>query len=187
LARISGGPIVADIKSSIELAMEKTKGLHLSHAEKEKLKEEELHSRAQGLVNRFLEVDFHLKEVEKDLAKYDPGQREHMEKLMLHYLCEAINLDRDNDLVFQGIEAFEKKSKNPLKKIRELMEEYHQRREKEYKRAEKVLLTKWERQGISGSAVQPRIEGSQEWQEALDKFKLPFEDQLHILKEQLLK
>jgi hypothetical protein len=67
------------------------------------------------------------------------------------------------------------------------MEEYRQRREKEYKRAEKVLLTKWERQGISGSAVQPRIEGSQEWQEALDKFKLPFEDQLHILKEQLLK
>jgi hypothetical protein len=38
LARISGGAIVAEIKSSIELAMEKTKGLHLSPVEKEKLK-----------------------------------------------------------------------------------------------------------------------------------------------------
>ena len=178
---------MAEIKSAVELALEKTKGLQLSREEKEKLKEEELHSRAQGLVNRFLEVDFHLKEVEKDLAKYDPGQREHLEKLMLHYLCGAITLDRDNDLIFQGIEAFEKKSKNTIKKIRELIEGYRLRQEKEYKQAEKVLLKKWERQGISGSAVQPKIEGSQEWQEAVNKFKPPFEDQLHTLKEQLSK
>jgi len=178
---------MGEIKSAVELAMEKTKGMHLSHEEKEKLKEEELHSKAQGLVNRFLEVDFHLKEVEKDLAKYDPGQRERMEKLMLHYLGETIQLDRDNDLIFQGIEAFEKKSQNTIKKIRDLIEGYRQRQEKEYKQAEKVLLKKLERQGISGSAVQPRIEGSQEWQEALNKFKQPFEDQLHTLKEQLPK
>jgi len=178
---------VGEIKSAVELAMEKTKGMVLSREEKEKLKEEELHSRAQGLVNRFLEVDFHLKEVEKELAKYDPGQRERMEKLMLHYLCEAIGLDRDNDLIFQGIEAFEKKSQNTIKKIRELIEGYRQRQEKERKQAEKVLLKKLERQGISGSAVQPRIEGSQEWQQAVKKFKQPFEDQLHVLKEQLSK
>ena len=178
---------MGEIKSAVELAMEKTKGLHLSREEKEKLKEEELHSKAQGLVNRFLEVDFHLKEVEKDLAKYDPGQREHMEKLMLHYLCEAINLDRDNDLIFQGIEAFKKTGKTAIKKIRDLVEDFRQRREKEYKQAEKVLLKKLERQGISGSAVQPKVEGSQEWQEALDKFKNPFEDQLQDLKKQLFK
>ena len=187
LPRISGGSIVGEIKSTVELAMEKTKGMLLSREEKEKLKEEELHSKAQGLVNRFLEVDFHLKEVEKDLAKYDPSQREHMEKLILHYLCEAIQLDRDNDLIFQGIEAFEKKSQNTIKKIRELIEDYRRRQEKEYKQAEKVLLKKLERQGISGSAVQPRVEGSQEWQDAQNKFKQPFEDQLHILKKQLLK
>ena len=176
---------MAEIKSAVELAMEKTKGLQLSREEKEKLKEEELHSRAQGLVNRFLEVDFHLKEVEKDLAKYDPGQRKHLEKLMLHHLVEAITLDRDNDLIFQGIEAFEKERENTIKKIRELVEGYRRRQEKEYKQAEKVLLKKWERQGISGSAVQPKIQGSQEWQDAVDKFKPPFDDQLHILKKEL--
>jgi hypothetical protein len=178
---------VAEIKSAVELAMEKTKGMHLSREEKEKLKEEELQTKAQSLVHRFLEVDFHLKEVEKDLAKYHPEQREHLEKLMLHHLCEAIQLDRDNDLIFQGVEAFQKESENTIKKIRELIEDYRRRQEKEYKQTEKVLLKKWEREGISGSAVQPRIEGSQEWQDAVNKFRQPFDEQLHILKEQLPK
>ena len=96
-------------------------------------------------------------------------------------------LDRVNDLLFQRIEAFQKESKNTIDKIRELIEDYRRRQEKEYRQAEKVLLKKWERQGISGSAVQPRVEGSPEWQEAVGKFKHPFDDQLHILKKQLQK
>jgi hypothetical protein len=176
---------MGEIKSAIELAMEKTKGLQLSSEEKEKLKEEELHSKAHSLVNRFLVVDFHLKEVEKELAKYHPDQREHLERLILSYLCEAIQLDRDNDLIFQGIEAFQKESKKTIKKIRELMEDYRQRKEKEDKQTKKNLLKKLERQGISGSAVQPKIEGSKEWEESLAKFKPPFEGQLHALKKEL--
>jgi len=176
---------VAEIKSAVELAMEKTKGMHLSREEKEKIKEEELHSKAQSLLNRFLEIDLHLKEVEKELAKFNPDQREHLEKLMLHYLCEAIQLDRDNDLIFQGVEAFQKESKTTIKKIRELIEGYRQRQEKESKQAEKVLLKKWERQGISGSAVQPKVEGSPEWQEAVGKFRQPIDDQLQVLKKEL--
>jgi hypothetical protein len=176
---------VTEIKSAVELAMEKTKGLHLSREEKEKLKEEELQSKAHSLVNRFLEVDFHLREVEKDLAKYHPDQRAQLERLILHYLSEAVTLDRDNDLIYQGVQAFWKESKKTIGKIRELTESYHQRREKEYKKIEKDLLKKLERQGISGSAVQPKIEGSQEWEEALAKFKQPFEDQLRVLKEEL--
>lgn len=178
---------MAEIKSAIELAMEKTKGLQLSREEKEKLKEEELQIKAHSLVNRFLEVDFHLKEVEKDLAKCHPEQRAHLGKLILHYLSEAVALDRDNDLIYQGIEAFRKESKNTIGKIRELTESYRQRQEKEYKKIEKDLLKKLERQGISGSAVQPKIEGSQEWQDAVAKFKQPFEEQLHILKKELPK
>jgi hypothetical protein len=187
LAHFRGGFIVTEIKSAIELALEKTKGLQLSREEKEQLKEEELQARAHGLVNRFLEVDLHLKEIEKDLAKYHPDQRGHVEKLMLQYLCEAIQLDRDNDLIFQGIEAFRKESKRTIQKIQEVMEGYRQRKDKEWKRTEKDLLGQWERQGISGSAVQPKVEGSQEWQEAIDKLKQPFEDQLQVLKEQLFK
>jgi DNA-binding transcriptional MerR regulator len=173
------------IKSAVELAMEKTQGLRLSSEEKEKLKEEEWHSKAHGLVNRFLAADFHLKEVQKELGKYPPEPREHLEKLMLHDLREAIQLDQTNDLIFQGIEALQQKSEKTIKEIRELMEDYRNRKEKEDKQTKKGLLKKLERQGISGSAVQPKVEGSKEWEEALARFKPPFERRLQDLKKEL--
>jgi hypothetical protein len=130
-------------------------------------------------------VDFHLKEVEKELSKCDPHQRGQLEKLVFQYLTEAIELDRDNDLIFQGIESFQEKSESLIKKIRELIEGYRKRKQKDYQKTGRDLLTKLERQGISGSAVRPKIEGSREWEEAIAKFRPTFEAQLHGLKKEL--
>ena len=173
---------MAEIKSAVELAMERTKGLRLSHEEKEKLKEEEIQSKAHSLVNRYLEVDFHLREVEKELTKVDPLQRQYLEKLFLQYLTEAIGLDRDNDLIFQGIESYRGGSKNSIQKMKDLIQNYLAKKNREYSKAEKDLLTGLERLGISGSAVQPKVEGSPEWEGALAKFKPAFEEELHLLR-----
>jgi len=178
---------MAEIKSAIELALEKTKGLSLSREEKERIKEEEMQAKAHGLVHRFLQVDFHLREVEKELAKYDPAERAQLETLIIQFLTEAIQLDHDDELIFQGIESFRGESKNITGKIKELMADYRKQKEKEGQRVEKDLRTKLKRQGISGSAVQPQMEGSREWEDALTQFKPTFESRLRALKEALPK
>jgi hypothetical protein len=178
---------MAEIKSAVELAMERTKGLRLSHEEKEKLKEEEIQSKAHSLMKRYLEVDFHLREAERELDRFDPTQRRHLEKLFIQYLSEAIDLDRDNDLIFQGIESFRGGSKSSIQKMKELIQSYQEEKGREYLKAEKDLLTKLERLGISGSAVQPKVEGSPEWEEALPKFKPAFQEGLQSLKKEIKK
>ena len=178
---------MAEIKSAVELAMERTKGLRLSQEEMNQLKEEEMKSKAQGLVNRFLEVDFHLKEVKKELLKFTPDERKELEKLMRQYLAETIQLDRDNDLIFQGVEILRKESKGLNSQIRQLIEKYRRQKEKAYEETEKILLAHWAKQGISGSAVQAKAEGSPEWEKALSRFKPAFEEQLRVLQEELKK
>ena len=178
---------MAEIKSAIELAMEKTKGLRLTREEIEYLKEEEMQTKAHGLANRFLEVDFHFKEVEKELAKYNPDQRQQLEGLMLQSLGEALQLDKDNELIFQGIETLREGRMRVIQKIRNLIKKFQEQREKEFRKVEKELLAKLERQGISGSGVQPKVEGSPEWEEASAKFKPAFEDQFRSFQEELSK
>jgi hypothetical protein len=177
---------MAEIKSAVELAMERTKGLRLSHEEMEKMKEEEVQVKAVSLVNRYLEVDFHLREVEKELAKFDPQQRKHLEQLFLQNLIEAIHLDRDNTLILQGLETFLPTAAWPVKKINDLLQKYQEKKKDEFRKAESDLLAKLERLGISGSAVHPKVEGSPEWEQAMAGFKPEFEEELKRLKRGIL-
>jgi hypothetical protein len=177
---------MAEIKSAVELAMERTKGLRLSHEEKEKIKEEEIQTRAVGLVNRYLEVDFHLREVEKELSKADPSQKKHLEQLFIQNLTGALNLDRDNDLILLGLETFRPASAWTVKKIKELIQEYQAREKEEFRKTEAELQANLERLGIGGSAVSPRVKGSSEWEEAKAKFKPGFEEELKRLKKGIL-
>ncbi len=176
---------MGEIKSAIELAMERTKGLRLSEEEKGKLKEEELQGKARALVNRYLEVDFHLREVEKEITRLDPAEAPKVEELFFQYLSEAIGLDRDNDLIFQALESRGEGDRGPLKKMREIIESYRKRKEKEYSGTEKKVLAGLARQGIRGSAVQAKVEGSKEWEEALARFKPDFEKKLAALKKEI--
>jgi hypothetical protein len=177
---------MAEIKSTVELALERTKGLRLSHEEMEKMREEELQSKAVGLVNRFLEVDFHLRDVEKELAKFDPQQRKHLEQLFLQHLIEAMNLDRDNDLILQGLEALLPKSAWTVKKIKDLLQRYQLRKKDESLKTRNELLGGLERLGISGSAVHPKVEGSPEWEKEVSTFKPGFEEELKKLKKGIM-
>jgi len=169
---------MGEIKSSIELAMERTAKFKLSPEEKERLKEEELHGKAMGLVNRFLEVDLHYREVEKELFKYDADQRRELERLMIRYLREAIRLDRDNSLILAGIERLKPGSKKITDPIREWLTQYHKRRDQDLGRITEDLRSRLERMGVSGSAVVPQVLESPEWKTAEASFKPAFEKRI---------
>jgi hypothetical protein len=68
-----------------------------------------------------------------------------------------------------------------------LIKKYREQKEKAYEETEKNLLANWQKQGISGSAVQAKVEGSPEWEKALSGFKPAFEEQLRVLQEELKK
>lgn len=178
---------MAEIKSSIEIAMEKTKGLVLSREEMKKIREEEMRGKAQSLVHRFLEVDFHLREVEKELAKLDPDQRNQLEKLIIENLSAALDLDRDNELIFQGLEYLRKESSPLLRQIKDLLKDYQEQKEKAFQETANSILKNLENKGISGSAVEPKVMESQEWAQSLAKFRPPLEMKLKHFQEELKK
>jgi hypothetical protein len=178
---------MTEIKSAIEIAMERTKSLRLSSEEKEKLKEEEMQSRAHGLANRFLEVDLHFREVEKELAKYSPEQRSQVEKIMIEDFAARMDPDRNNELIFQGIEILAPDKRKTILRGEELIKEYLTQKEKERQKVEKTLRNKLETTGISGPAVLPKVEGTREWADALSAYRAPYEEKLKNIQEELRK
>jgi hypothetical protein len=100
---------MGEIKSSIEIAMEKTKNLHLSSEEKEKLHKEEILNRARGIVNRYLEGNFSVRDVENELKKYPTESRDSFSHHLLKALIQNIQLTQDNQRIFEAIPLFKKR------------------------------------------------------------------------------
>ncbi len=74
-----------------------------------------------------------------------PPNARYLEKLFIQYLSEAIDLDRDNDLIFQGFESFRVGSKGSIQKMKDLIQSYQEEKGREYSKIEKDLLSKFER------------------------------------------
>ncbi len=176
---------MAEIKSAIEIAMERTRGLRLSAEEKDKLKEEEFESRAHTLVNRFLGVDLHFREVAKELEKYSSAQRARLEKIMIQDLAAALSLERDNEPVFQGIEILAPEKKGVAAEVKELIGRYRREKEEALRKTADLLRVRWESLGVSGSAVVPKAAESPEFAEAQKVFRPAYEARLQALKDQI--
>ena len=87
---------------------------------------------------------------------------------MIQDLAEALNLDRDNELIFQGIEILAPKKKGTVPKTKELDAKISTTEGGGPSENEEVLRAKWQSLGISGSAVVPKVAESPEWAECLE-------------------
>jgi hypothetical protein len=96
-------------------------------------------------VNRYLEVDFHTRDVERELARLDSPERKELETLFLRYLSEAIDLDRENDLIFRGIESFREGNEGSIEKMEKLVQRYREKKGREYEKVEKDALAEFEK------------------------------------------
>jgi hypothetical protein len=177
---------MAEIKSAVEIAMERTKGLRLSPVEKEKLKEEEFQSRARALVNRFLEVDLPFREAEKELGKYEPDERARLEKLMVRALAEALDLDHDNEAAFQGIETLAPEKRETVPRLRDLARAYRRKKDEILEESAEILRKKWAARGLSGSALLPKAGDSADFAGALKEVRPSFETRFEALKKEIL-
>ena len=178
---------MSEIKSAVELALEKTKGLGLSREEKEKMRGEEIAQKARSLVTRYLQVDFNFRELEKELSRIEPEQRPPLERLILQELVQTIQLDRDHSLISQGIQALRPKAEGLFEELKRFMQRYQQKQQEEYSQVKKKLQAHFATLGISGSAVQVNVDGSQEWEKSLAAFRPSFEKELRSLKEKIEK
>jgi len=92
------------------------------------MKEEEFQSKAHAWSTVFWKWTFISGRL-KRVVKVFLGQRIQLENIMIRDLVEALNPDRDNDLIFQGIEILAPEKKKAIPKIRELSKEYQQEKD----------------------------------------------------------
>ncbi len=164
---------MAEIKSTLDLIMEKTKGLTLSPEEKEEIRREEWLKKARGWIQKFLDGWVDMDKVKKELFSQETpaGWKE----ILQPEIIGALEPERDNEKRFQLITDLLDMPGEPFSKI---LKGCRQKVEEEQTRLREKSLSRLADQGISGSAVIPHLERDPAWVKFRDKEKAACQEKI---------
>ena len=178
---------MAEIKSTLELAMERTKKIAISGEEREEIKQKEILQKATGLFHRYTEGSLSLKEVEKEIGRLEEVTRIVVKEILLSRWAEALSLSGENERLLMGIESLKGRTVDPLReKVHDLLSRYREEKEKVKKEVRDRWVEALRREGIYGSAVDPSIEADPLWKKELEKLDHQYGIKLDKMKEQFI-
>ncbi|MBW2488775.1 MAG: hypothetical protein JRE72_15235 [Deltaproteobacteria bacterium] len=169
---------MGEIKSTLDLVMEKTRNLNLSDEEKQDQKNKEIESRLNGLLQKFEDQIITLEQFKAEyeaLCKaYNLTGRQHQH--LLKAICARIELGKDNQVLLGMLSQFTDSNVEGLKLV---LQDYAA-----------AIQTAAEAQGqivkdalasehhISGSAVVPNLESDPVWRTKIAEIRADFEVKL---------
>lgn len=176
---------MGEIKSTLDLVMEKTRHLTLSQEEKMAQKRTEVTKKLQGMLQKYhgnlLKKENLKKEVDNLKTDYDLNVDDILAKLLLN----SLKLGQDNTtftellgemfgLSFSGLETALQNFKNTVKSATK-------------ERLEQMKTDLYKKRLISGSAVVPNFEKDRRWLSTLGHIKAEYDEMMNKEKSALAK
>lgn len=179
---------MGEIKSALELAMERSKKYAISDAEREKIKEEEVLQKAIGLFHRYKEGHVSLSEIKREIERMDEKTRDKVKETLLSQWVDALWLDDDSKRFLDAIEAIRGRDLNEIKeKFEKFIDAYHTEIDQARKKMSLQLANDLRNEEIYGDAVEPNVEGSKGWNDLVDTVNRSHQGKLDEMKEALRK
>jgi len=177
---------VGEIKSTLELAMEKTKKFAVSEMEKQAMKQKEVLQKATSLFHRHRDGSLSLSEIMKQIERMEEKTATTVRESLLSQWIDALSLDEGGEKTLKGIESMRQRDIDQVKlKFHSLGSRYQEEKEKVREKVKFQLLEALRNDGIDGSAVEPNLNGNELWAKENEKLDQSYKIRLEEIKEQL--
>jgi len=178
--------MMAEIKSTLELALERTKSVSISQEEKEEIKRKEIAQKATGLFHRYMDESLSVSELMREIERLEEKARPRVRDALLSRWVAAISLEAENEKLLRGIESLKGRSVDAVKrKLDVLCSEYVEEVFAAEQQVKGQLLEILKKEGIHGTAVVPRFRQSREWKERIESVAEGFHGKIDECKEAL--
>ena len=177
---------MGEIKSTLDLAMERTKKISISQEEREEIKSKEILQKVTGLSNRYREGCLSLNEIQKEIERMDEKTERLVKEALLSQWIDALSLGDEDERLLKGVESLKNRDVDEVrKKLHRLIIEYQREKEKVKQEVRTQSINALKRIGFSGSAVEPNIAGSELWEKELKNLDHHYRVKLEEVKDQL--
>ena len=177
---------MAEIKSTLELALERTKKMVISEKEKEEIRQKKLLEKAKTLFHRYREGHAPLGELRKEIERMDEKTSAAVKDLLLSKWIDALSLKDEDERLISGIEWLKNGClEETLQQFRQLCSQYRGEMEKIRQETRTQLVEALKREGIVGSAIELNVEGNPLWKEAVKKLDHLYGEKLEEIRKRL--
>jgi hypothetical protein len=147
---------VGEIRSTLDLVLEKTRNLTLSEEEKRNLVRDELNKKIRGIVGKYLDSLLPLDRIREELENIESNEPDLAYKLFTVHLLAHIDLDVDISKILSALKEVVGFDTAPLMA---LQQEYKVEKEIARRSFAEDTLSALKERGVSGSAVVPNLDG----------------------------
>jgi hypothetical protein len=166
---------VGEIKSTMDIIMEKTKGLTISEEEKETFRKKETEGKVRGLLQRFLDGFIDAERLKDEIGSLGEKRYAVAREALFRECKDRMEPGADNTILLDALENAVGLDITPIQKI---ILDYNQDLEQQKMDRNQALQKNLEGLGISGTAVIPNIHADQEWIRYLSEMKKGFQEKI---------
>jgi hypothetical protein len=177
---------MGEIKSTSELAMERTKRFAVSEKEKDEIKQKEVLRKATSLFHRHRDGHLLLNDILKEIERMEGKTATTVKEYLLSHWIDALSLDDDDQRILKGVETLKGRSIDEVKqRFHHLLSQYQREKERAKEKAAVQLMEALKKDGICGSAVEPKLDGSELWKKENESLDQSYRMKLEEIKQQL--
>ena len=166
---------MGEIKSTLDIIMEKTKGLTMTEEEKEAFRKKETAGKVRGLFQRFLDGFIDAERLKDGIGSLGEERYAVAREALIRECMGRMEPGADNTILLDALENAAGLDIAPIQKI---ILDYNQDLEQQKMDRKQVMQKNLEVLGISGSAVIPNIHADQEWIRHLSEMNKGFQEKL---------
>jgi len=168
---------MSEIKSTLDLVMEKTRHLTLTQEEKETQKQTDAKNRLNGLVQKYQDNLLRKENLKEELNSLKAACGLNVDKMLAELLLNRLKLGRNNRLFLELLSEFCEVNLKQLEAIFQKFQEAVKSATEE--RIEQIQSDLAKKRFISGSAVVPNLESDQMWLSMLGRINGEFNQMLN--------
>lgn len=173
---------MGEIKSTLEIIMEKTKGLTMTEEEKKGLQKREIEAKVKGFLQKFMDGIIDWQRIRVGIAGLGQERHQMARKALLEGCLGRIDPEADNERILDVLEQVVGVNTGAFRK---LLSKFHQDLAKKRDDQTSVLKQQLKGKGIWGTAIIPNINADPEWVEYVLKRRDEFQSGLDSLSPEL--
>jgi len=176
---------MAEIKSAIELAMERTKHLIMDKDEKEAFAIQEVEGKVKALLRRYMEDMADKDEVAKEYGLIK-GDKRHKKSIVISFFMDQFDFQGDNKKLLSLFDLAGIDLPNPLKQEMEASQKtFQEEMEKRRQGMNERVVLKLKEMGIQGNGIVPNLEAWDDWKKEVKELEESFKGKLGKWKDAL--